>query len=43
LHDVWAVAYGAEPRPVTAKAWAKWPRRLAALRDWIQAGVIRFE
>lgn len=43
LREIWGIAYGTEPRPVTAKAWAKWPSRLAALRDWIQDGVIRFE
>jgi hypothetical protein len=43
LRDIWGIAFGTEPRPVTAKAWSKWPSRLAALRDWIQDGVIRFE
>lgn len=42
LNEIWRIAFGDDPRPISAKEWAQWPRRVDALRKKIEAGVITF-
>ncbi|MFL5339815.1 MAG: hypothetical protein ACJ8F7_06660 [Gemmataceae bacterium] len=42
LRDIWRIAFGPDPEPVTTKQWLKWPARVLALRKQFQAGTIRF-
>ena len=42
LREIWRVAHGPEPEPISEKKWQKWPARLRFLRDQIRAGRVRF-
>jgi hypothetical protein len=43
LRDVWAVAFGREPVPVTGKAWDSFQRKLSQIEVMIRHGAIRFQ
>ena len=43
LREVWQVAFGTEPVPVTSRRWQQWQDRLDEIRTMIRRGQIRFE
>jgi hypothetical protein len=42
LREIWRVAHGPEPEPISERKWQKWPARMRFLRDQIRAGTVRF-